>query len=89
MSYEVSSAVVATSAEARFKVAVVELVAQGVYPSPGAINHRLGRDLYNGKPSHNINGRECRWRREVCAELRFVLNSDRRGWNMRKGELSR
>lgn len=51
-----------SNAEGRFKAAVRRLVRLNTYPSPGAINRQLGRDLYDGRPNHNINGRECRWR---------------------------
>lgn len=53
-----------TAAERAFKVVVIKLVSNGIYPSSGQIEKFLGR-----KVSHNLNGRECRWRSQVLTEL--------------------
>lgn len=49
-----------TTAEARFKAAVRAIIGRGEYPSPGAIQREQGRTV-----THNVNGRETRWRSEV------------------------
>ena len=59
-----------TPAEREFKHAVMSIVACKTYPSPRAIRRVLGR--MSGQV-HNINGVECRWRREVCKEIGFAL----------------
>ncbi len=72
------------TAEREFKHAVMALVACKEYPSPARVNRVLGhgvtRRLAMGehssipvKWSNNLNGRECRWRREVCKEIGFTL----------------
>jgi hypothetical protein len=61
------------SAEDMFKHAVTYLIGVEIYPSPRALNQ-----LIHGHTSDNINGRECRWRREVCHELGFKL----KGYNL-------
>ena len=52
------------NAEGRFKLVVSTVVALGRYPTPTLLNVNLhpGRRLKN-----NLNDRECRWRREICA----------------------
>lgn len=57
----------ATQAERDFKQAVRRLLARSEYPLPGLINAELGRD------KRPLNGREFRWRREVCAEMHVEL----------------
>lgn len=56
------------TAEREFKHAVMTLVACKTYPSPRQIQRILGH-----KVTDNINGRECRWRREACKEIGFKL----------------
>jgi hypothetical protein len=58
-----------STAEVRFKNCVINLIADGVYPGPQAINERL-----HGYRSKSINGRECQWRREICAKIGFRLH---------------
>jgi hypothetical protein len=60
-----------TPAEQRFKLAVIRLVLQNEYPSPGNIERALGRHV-----THNINGRECRWRREVMTAMGWTYHAD-------------
>jgi len=58
------------NAEGRFKLVVSTVVALGRYPTPTLLNVNLhpGRRLKN-----NLNDRECRWRREICAVIGFRL----------------
>ena len=48
-----------TPAEIRFKAAVTITLAFEVYPGPATLRYMLGG------AGHNLNGRECRWRKEV------------------------
>lgn len=61
-----------TSAEIEFKMAVLNVVHYGEYPSPTSINKEMGRDPRRRK-MNNLNDRECRWRREICKEIGFTL----------------
>lgn len=62
-----------TRAEKQFKTIVRRLVDRGVYPGPTAINRaRLGT---HAGQENNINGRECRWRRETLLELGFFYQN--------------
>ena len=51
-----------TPAERRFKLALVEVILDGQYPSPANVYRQLGRGV---RPHRDMNGRECRWREEV------------------------
>ena len=56
-----------TPAERRFKQAVRDLLAEGVYPAPKALLLKLGfvhRASRSGVGGPNLNGRESQWRRE-------------------------
>lgn len=61
-----------TPAEIQFKMAVLNVVHYGKYPSVTRINIEIGRDHVCRK-MNNLNGRECRWRREICKEIGFTL----------------
>lgn len=58
------------SAERLFKHAVMVLVACKTYPSPAQIYRLLCKSK---RRLGGLNGRECRWRREICDEIGFVL----------------
>ena len=49
-------------AEKRFKLVVTALMQAGIYPSPTRVTELLGGSR---RKSNNLNGQECRWRREV------------------------
>ena len=51
-----------TKSEHLFKAAALGLILEGTYPSARQIRKRLGRDV-SGKV--NLNGRECKWLREI------------------------
>lgn len=53
-----------TPAEQRFKKAVADLHARGVYPGPTALNKEL-----SGRASRHLGGCRPRWRREEFARL--------------------
>jgi hypothetical protein len=55
----------APGAEGRFKAVAWALVDMGTHPTPTLMNAALG---HNG--GHNLNGRECRWLRNVVAPMR-------------------
>lgn len=55
-------------AEDRFKSSVLYLIAMGIYPSPQELNERMF--MHRRK---TINGRSCKWRREICKEIGFKL----------------
>lgn len=64
-----------TQSEYLFKKVVGELVSEGVYPSPMAIlrvlpPYRMG--------SHNLSGRQCKWRAEVLTKLGWKHSSLRK-----------
>lgn len=67
-----------TAAERKFKRAVVALILEGAYPGPQRLNR-----LVHGHSCRNINGRECRWRREICHQIRFPLHGF--NWGDRPG----
>ena len=56
------------NAEQRFKAAVRELHAAGIYPGPTALNEKL-----SGRRSRHLGGCRPRWRREVFEELGVKL----------------
>lgn len=55
-------------AENRFKAAVLHLIMEGIYPGPQALNDYIF--MHRGR---NINGRSCKWRREICKDIGFKL----------------
>jgi hypothetical protein len=71
-------------AEKQFKTIVEKLIDRGVYPGPTAINNaRLG--THGAGQTNNINGRECRWRREVLLKKGFfyedpLVSGRQRSW---------
>jgi hypothetical protein len=56
-----------TPAEWKLRKAVRTLVQDGIYPSPGQVEKRLGHPV-----KHNLNGRECRWREAELNALGFI-----------------
>jgi hypothetical protein len=60
-----------TPAEWKLRKAVRTLVQDGIYPSPGQVEKRLGHPV-----RHNLNGRECRWREAELNALGFIYDYD-------------
>jgi hypothetical protein len=58
--------------ELTFKLAVVDLVAAGIYPGPVQLRRHLG----SPDGSQTINGRQTQWRRDVLR----CLGWHERGW---------
>jgi hypothetical protein len=56
------------SAEAKFKWAIKDAWAKGIYPGPTFLNA-----LIHNRRSDNLNSRETMWRREVMHELKIPL----------------
>jgi hypothetical protein len=63
-----------TEAEFDFKCAVIDLIDEGTYPSPTAITAILPRR----QVTHNLNGREVRWRAEILTALGWVYDESAR-----------
>lgn len=64
-----------TTAELHFKDVVHNLIDNGIYPGPTAINRGLVK--WKGKTRsrrlNTLNGRETKWRREVMKERKVGL----------------
>lgn len=63
------------TAEERFKVIVDQLIDNGIYPGPTAINRALEQYAFvkRGGRTNHLNGRETKWRREVMYQRGIPL----------------
>jgi hypothetical protein len=60
-----------TNESTRLKLAVYELVSEDLYPSPGQIKRKLGR-----QDKHNLSGRECKWRDEAFRRMGWIRSPE-------------
>jgi hypothetical protein len=71
--------------EKKFKMALIELVMEGIYPSGRQIYKKIGKDV-NRKV--NLNGRECKWKDELFAIFKiepyvgYTKRLHRTDWNI-------
>lgn len=56
------------TAEQKFKWAIIDAWAKGIYPGPTFLNA-----LIHNRRSDNLNSRETRWRREIMITLNIPL----------------
>lgn len=76
----------ATPAERRFKLAMIELLMDGVYPSGRQVYNRIGKKTYKPSGKVNLNGAECNWKDEIFElfgiepYVGYTRRSDRESW---------